>query len=103
MSAHTAAAIGNLHVLKSFKEQDATLLTKKDGNGWRPIHEAARGGQTEALEFLIQNGANVNERTNNNQGGTPLWWAEQMLDEDDPAIKVLQKAGAVSIPPNDPD
>ena len=46
---------------------------------WRPLHEAARAGRAKAIEYLIKEGAQVNERTNNGQGGSPLWYVHAMF------------------------
>lgn len=100
MTAHTAAALGRLEILKLMESRDPKVLTKADENGWRPIHEAARSGHKEVIEYLVKkHGAAVNERTNNGRGGTPLWWAEQMLDEDHEVIQLLRDMGAVNIAP----
>lgn len=66
-TAHLKAANGKLEDLKNIHETDPSALFKADANGWKPIHEAARGGNTQIVEFLIQKGADVNERTNNGQ------------------------------------
>ena len=69
----------------------------KDSNGWQPLHEAARAGHVEIAELLIENGAEVNERTNHGKGGTPLWWARTMLGEAHILVKLLQDMGANDI------
>jgi hypothetical protein len=33
-------------------------------------------GRTNILEYLVEEGADVNEGTNDEKGGSPLWWAE---------------------------
>jgi ankyrin repeat protein len=70
-----------------------------DANGWKPIHEAARGGQTQVLEYLVAQGVNVNERTHQGLGASPLWWAQRNFADNHPAIQFLQKQGAVALPP----
>jgi prolyl 4-hydroxylase len=70
-----------------------------DSNGWKPIHEAARGGQTKVLEFLVSKGVDVNERTHKGVGASPLWWAQRNFPDSHPAIQFLQKQGAVALPP----
>jgi len=99
LTPHTAAALGDVQALKEFAEKDPTILTKADGNGWKPLHEAARSGELAAVKYLVEQGANVNERTNKNRGGNPLFWAEQMLKSDDETIKFLKSKGAVSLAP----
>jgi prolyl 4-hydroxylase len=99
LTPHTAAALGRLDVLKELMTADPSNLTKQDANGWRPIHEAARSGEIEVLKFLVEHGADVNERTNEGAGGTPLFWAEQMLPKDSEAVLFLKAQGAKNIPP----
>lgn len=97
---HSAAALGKLGELKEMAERDPSILTKPDMNGWRPLHEAVRSGELEVVEYLVEHGADVNQRTNQGKGGTPLFWAEQMLDKDSPVVLYLKKKGAKSIPPS---
>jgi prolyl 4-hydroxylase len=77
--AHMVAASGNLEELKNVAAEDPESLHASDSNGWKPIHEAARSGRTNIMEYLVEEGADVNERTNDGKGGSPLWWAEHML------------------------
>ena len=100
-TAHIVAARGNLGQLKEIETSDPESLFKSDSNGWKPIHEAARGGRTEVVEYLIKKGADVNERTNEGQGANALWWAKHQLPDDHPTIRVLLQYGAVAIGPND--
>ena len=67
----------------------------------KPLHEAARAGRTDVVEYLLEKGAEVNERTNENRGATPLWWAEHALPENHPTIQVLRQHGGAAIGPND--
>lgn len=99
LTPHSAAAMGRLDVLQELVKADPSNLTKQDVNGWRPIHEAARSGEIEVLKFLVEHGADVNERTNEGSGGTPLFWAEQMLPKESEAVLFLKAKGAKNIPP----
>lgn len=66
-----------------------------------PIHEAVRAGHTEIVKLLLRKEfkIDINARTNNGKGGSPLWWAETSHEKDHLIIKVLKEAGALSIPP----
>ena len=44
-------------------------------------------------------GAQINERTNQGNGGTALWWAEKHPKANKAAIELLKKHGAVSVAP----
>ena len=94
-SVHQAAILGDLISIKQFPMKD---LTKADQNGWQPIHEAARAGNVEVLEYLVEEGgADVNVRTHFGRGGSPLYWARVSLDEDHEMIHKLKSYGAVYI------
>jgi prolyl 4-hydroxylase len=101
-TAHSAASGGDLATIKKLQKTDKQALLAPDRNGWKPIHEAARSGETEIVDILIKEGADVNERTNNGTGGTPLWWAQQLFDEAHPVVQLLLRNGAVNVAP-DPD
>ena len=49
---------------------EGTDVNAKDEYGDTPLHDAAREGDSEAVEILIANGADVNAI--NNRGKTPL-------------------------------
>jgi ankyrin repeat protein len=56
ITAHAAAADGLLAFLKEMAQKDRSQLFKADHNGWRPLHEAARAGRVEIVEYLIKEG-----------------------------------------------
>jgi prolyl 4-hydroxylase len=101
-NAHLIAASGNVELLEKVGSKDKSVLHTADENGWLPIHEAARSGHSEVIEYLIKEGADVNARTNVGKGASPLWWAEHMLPNTHPTVKLLRKHGAKSIAPGDP-
>ena len=100
--AHRIAANGNVQQMKELFASKPELLNQKDGNGWQPIHEAARSGRTEIVEYLVKRKAQLSERTNRGLGGTPLWWAENALPDGHPVIEILRQNGAVAIAPHAP-
>ncbi|KAL3793032.1 hypothetical protein HJC23_003040 [Cyclotella cryptica] len=57
-----AASVGDMDILSYYATANKDLLHKEDVNGWKPIHEAARGGHQNAIELLIKYGARVNDR-----------------------------------------
>lgn len=95
-SAHAAAAKGDVSQLKQLAKENPNSLFEQDRNGWRPIHEAARAGHADVIDYLVKNGAAVNERTNDGRGATALWWAENLFDDDHPVILALRQHGAVN-------
>jgi len=97
--ANNLASAGKLTQLKQLAARNPHSLTVPDENGWQPIHEAARSGNVEVLEYLIGMGVDVNARTNGGRGGSALWWAEQNGHEHE-SVHVLKKAGALRIAPN---
>mmetsp|Transcript_10928 Transcript_10928/g.23145 ORF Transcript_10928/g.23145 Transcript_10928/m.23145 type:complete len:483 (+) Transcript_10928:88-1536(+) len=100
LNAGQAASLGELDALMEIaKTQGRMELFKGDVNGWKPIHEAARSGHAHILEYLLKEGAKVNERTNFNDGGNALYWANKLPKQNAKAIAVLKKYGGVSVPP----
>ena len=101
-NAHIAAARNDMVHLREVARTDRKSLDTPDVNGWYPLHEAARGGGTDAVRFLVEEigVADINARTNDGQGGTALWWAEHTgLPADHEIIIILKRNGAVSIAP----
>jgi prolyl 4-hydroxylase len=72
------AARGALDAIRELAQTDPAILQQRDANHWQAIHEAARAGQTQVVEYLIHKGVDLNTRTNNGNGGTALWWAEHV-------------------------
>ncbi|KAL3797148.1 hypothetical protein HJC23_000486 [Cyclotella cryptica] len=77
------------------------MVDASDGSGWRPIHEAARGGNLAGLQLLIDSGCDLNAKTGRGgNGGTALWWAIQRYGEEHDVVRLLRSYGA---PADGPD
>lgn len=99
-NAHMSAARDDVDRMREIASTDPASLLAADINGWTPFHEAARGGNVNAMLYLLhEHNVDVNERTNKGRGGSPLWWAEQELPDGHLALDVLRQHGAVAIPP----
>jgi prolyl 4-hydroxylase len=96
---HQAAIHNDASELERLAAKDQRLLYAKDRNGWQPIHEAARAGYKDAIEFLIKQGADVNSRTHNGAGVTPLHIAINAHSADHPVSQYLLGLGAVNLGP----
>jgi hypothetical protein len=59
---HAAAATGNVEQLKKYLTDDPQLISARNGPNRTPLCIAVMCGQTEAVEFLISQGADVNDR-----------------------------------------
>ena len=110
--AHIASREGNLDGLKSLlkhspnnKDDKNIIFFQRDDNGWMPIHEAARQGHVHIVQFLLQNGVNVNEYTSILEdgkgfvGGTPLHWALTEVGADHPIVTFLKQNWGLDIEP----
>lgn len=96
---HQAAVHNDAVELERLAAKDQRLLHAKDRNGWQPIHEAARFGHKDTMEFLIKKGADVNSRTHNGAGVTPLNIAINAHSADHPVSQYLLGLGAVNLGP----
>ena len=73
LSLHTAARHNkNIFVIQALLNGGANP-NWEDGNGWTPLHVAARFGTLQEIRMLVENGADVNRR--NNSGRRPLWYS----------------------------
>lgn len=98
---HYFAQQGDVTGLKGLKKANPKALLKKDRNGWTPLHEAVRGGHTDAVKFLISVGADKNARTNHGQGSSPLALAVEELTANHPVSRYLEGIGAENLTPDE--
>jgi ankyrin repeat protein len=66
-------------------------LIERDYNGWAPIHEAVYRGDLEGVQFLLENGARVEDRIEK-PGGIP----------DMNVLELFQKSPTYSANPSHP-
>jgi hypothetical protein len=59
---HGAARSGNLARVKKYLAVDPKLISLRDGAGRTPLTAATIGGQKEVVEFLLSQGADVNDK-----------------------------------------
>lgn len=96
-ASHDAAGDGDLDFLIEIAKEDATALHLEDMNGWQPLHEAARSGHMEVVEFLTDQGADVNARTR--AGHSVLQIVADFWGQDDPMYEYLSNLGALEMGP----
>ena len=94
---HYAAQRGDIETLIRITEEDNDALHATDGNGWMPIHEAARSGHMDIVDYLIKQGTDVNALTN--VGDSPLDIAKNHLDGGHRVIDILQKLKEIKMGP----
>jgi ankyrin repeat protein len=78
---------------------DRRKLLYKDQNGWQPIHEAARAGHVEIIKLLLDHEVDLNARTHDGKGGSPLNVAINSLGSKHPVAEYLTSIGALNIEP----
>jgi len=67
-----AASLGQLTQVKDLIRHNSSLLNSYSADGFTPVALAAYLGQKETVEYLIENGADVNAVAKNTTGYTPL-------------------------------
>lgn len=72
-AARIASRHGRTAVLESLARSYALDLVNNDDYGFGPLLEASRGGHCPTVDFLLEQGADVNAKTN--EGLTPLHFA----------------------------
>ena len=101
--AHTLAARGRTdELIELIEDRNQHLVTVQDANGWTPLHESARSGSIDIAKYLLDQGAQINQRTHDGTGGTPLHFAVEIHGENSGVAMFLESVGAINIAP-DPD
>jgi ankyrin repeat protein len=72
-SIHRAAGTGRIDAVRTFVMAKRVPSTQQDFSGVCPIHYAAEKGFVNIIQFLIENGCHVDQRTRS--GVTPLMYA----------------------------
>jgi len=98
--AHTAAQKGDTKLLKEMIDEMGQLLDARDANGWTPLHEGARAGHEDVVKLLVDRGADINQRTKEGAGGTPLYFSIQDNGENHPVSQLLLSLGGLNIGPD---
>ncbi|MCB0642846.1 MAG: ankyrin repeat domain-containing protein [Phaeodactylibacter sp.] len=83
---HSAAATGNLNLLKLLVESGAQVNCSQ-ANGVTPLHSAAHLGQLEMVVYLLDRGANPSARMTD--GSTPLDLARK--DQQEKVVALLEQ------------
>ena len=87
-----AASLGDLAQVKDLVKHNSSLANAYSPDGFTPVALAAYLGQRETVEYLIENGADVNAVAGNTTGFTPLTGAVSQNHTE--IAKVLVKNGA---------
>lgn len=95
---HGAAGDGDLDALIEIAKDDMESLFNEDYNGWQPIHEAARSGHFEVVEFLTSQGADVNARTGD--GHSVLQIVRDYFGQEHDLYEFLSDLGALEMGPD---
>ena len=88
-----AAATGNLPAIESTLAAQPDLAQAWSTDGWTPLHLAAAFGTPEAVQLLLDRGAQVDAVSKNPQANQPLH-AALALGRNPETIRMLLAAGA---------
>lgn len=94
LSAHDAAGDGDLDTLIEIAKEEVDILHSTDKNGWTPIHEAVRSGHYNVIEFLHQQNADFNAKTDFGEGDSVLDIALDRWGDDETFINWIRNLGA---------
>ncbi|MFC1533218.1 PQQ-binding-like beta-propeller repeat protein [Thermodesulfobacteriota bacterium] len=86
----TVAMVGNIDKMKEMLDSGVDVNTKHFNDTCGPLIFAIIGGQTKMVQFLIERGADVNDKSK--EGKSTLFWARQFGNKE--IEKLLLAAGA---------
>jgi len=72
LDACEAAALGDVHALRTAIENDDDARVRRSSDGWSPLHLAAFFGRDEAVTLLIDHGAPLDAHSTNALRNSPL-------------------------------
>jgi len=98
--AHRFAQDGDVEGLTKVVGKLKHLVNAKDANGWTPLHEGARGGFEDIVKVLVEKGADINQKTEGEDGRSALYIAIEENGEDSPIVEFLESLGALSFGPD---
>jgi ankyrin repeat protein len=67
-----AAALGDVQRLRAALDADMDAATRLSSDGWTPLHLAGFFGHVDAMQLLLERGANPHARSANAMANTPL-------------------------------
>jgi ankyrin repeat protein len=93
----TAATLGLVHIVEQRLDDgwdvNGTFIAEGvPGSGGSPLHIAVLSNQEEVAEFVLQRGADINVRADDENSGTPLHWVAFFANYD--MVVLLVEAGA---------
>ncbi|KAL3917304.1 MAG: hypothetical protein SGILL_004778 [Bacillariaceae sp.] len=91
------ASNGMLKDLEKMAELDPRLLHFEAANGYTPLQEAILEGHVEIVAYLLSQGVDVNKRSDEGEGASPLNIALNNLGADNEISILLASKGALNV------